>query len=818
MVEIRHALRRLRNAPLISMNAIACLAIGIWMACIVSAAARGFFRPDLDVRAPEQLVQIDEEGLFIVDYPKLGGGRSAPAHRFPWRTTSKAVTDSLAARKTFAAIGYYWQEVWAQVLEGEQTRRRGIVLSSGMMDVLQVDVVLGRRFLAADDSVGSLIISERLWRTRFGGDSGIIGRRIHLNNYGSGSTVPIVGVMPASFTFPRQWSRPDLYLSAGFGAIRELPARTMLARLRAGTEVNDVRSVIRELAMRHVASDREALTRYWRDQSPREQPQALLPMPVQVSIERYYTEPIGQRTLWLVLLILACGLAVVLIAAANVANLLLVRGAARRKEIAVRMALGAARLRVLRELVIEAGLLCSVGIVLGFLAAFWQWRLMERSLDARGLLGAVDGTTFIVAIGAGLVLTLAVGVWPGLRATSTSLEQVLREAGRAGIGGSPLDNVLGRLVAASTAMTVMLLACTGIMYGSARGWVNDNVITERQAMTSALTLGDSRSRGQRAEIAQEAVARLRGFPGVRFAVLGTAPTDGETKDLGAAAEGGPVRRVQQIDVFNISDGYFAAMGIRMLAGRGFTLQESRDSTTTVVLSALAATTIFPGQPALGRRFRYWSEADSVMQDGLVVGVAENLAGEKRQLYRPFGAVAPSTIPVLIGYQAGSAVDPAAINKALRVVPGLQSTDVVRLEEKPESGLLFYRQLLMGFALFAVVGVVLATIGTYGIVAYSVERRTHEIGVRIALGAQRSRIAWMIVEQGLKVTLAGIAFGLMLSFAASRVLATVMIDTRLEYGFVLTGVVSLVVVVSVVACLVPGIKAGSLDPVGALRAE
>lgn len=822
MTDIRHALRRLRATPVVTLSAIACLAIGVWMTCIGSAVARGFFRPELGIQAPDRLVQFDEQNLFVANYPRSRGGFVAAEVSRGVRTTSKAVTDSLAARRAFAAIGYY-RTTGASIDDGA-TWRSGVILSSGMMDVLGIKVVAGRRFTSADDSTPSLLISHRLWRTMFGGDSAVIGRRVTFR--GAPTAVPIVGVMPDHFTFPRNGRRTDLYLSAGIGflfwsgaPLREYPIRTALARLRDGTEIDDIRPVVRDVALRHVAGDREALRQWWRAENPRAKPSALLAWPVEVTVGRYYNEPVPPSTIKYMLLAIGCGLAVVLIAAANVANLLLVRGAARRQEIAVRMALGASRSRIIRELVAETGILSLAGIALGFVVAFWQWQLLDASVAGRDIFGTIDGATIPIAVAAGLILALAVGVWPGMRATSMSLEQVLRDTRRAGIGGSPLDSVLGRLVAASTAATVMLLVCAVILNVSARGWVEENVVTGREALTSRLTLDDSHTRAQRAELAREAVTRVRGLPGVRFAVVGAAPANREGETIYGAVDGGPPRRLQSVDVLDVSDGYFDAMSVRIIEGRGFTRLESRDSTTAVVLSRSAASKLFPGDRALGRQFRYWSEPDSIMHDGVVVGIAENLASGKQQLYRPFGTLAPARISVLIGHFPRTRVDAAAINKTLRAVPGLLSSDVVRLGATGgRTDQQFIRHTSIGFTLFAAVGILLAAIGTYGVVAYSVQRRTHEIGVRIALGAQRSGVTWMIVEQGLKITVTGIIFGLALSYGAARVLASFMENVKLEYALTMTGVVLLVIVISIIACLIPGVRAGGLNPVDALRAE
>jgi putative ABC transport system permease protein len=825
MNEIRHALRRLRATPVVTLSAIACLSIGIWMTCVVTAVGRGFFRPDLGVPAADQLVQLDEKGLFI--------NRATGRPEFGGSILSRTVMDSLASRKVFAAIGYY--SLGGAVIVSPTDTRSMLMLSSGMMDVLGVNVALGRRFIPANDSSLAIIISYGLWRSMFGGDPQVIGRRIRLwsNHY---PPVPIVGVMREGFVFPRDGLRYDAYISAGLGAARlgggsgrsvgygadmpESPARAVLARLRHGTDVDDLRPIVQDLASRHVASDREAL-RVWSRRNTITRALELASSPVSVEIKRYYHEPKDQVEINFVLLVIACGFAVVLIAAANVVNLLLVRGAARRQEIAVRLALGAARAQIIRGLVVETALLSIIGIAIGFLVAFWQWQLLETEFIGRDLFGSVDVSMLPVAIGAGLTLTVIVGVWPGVRATSLNLEQVLRDTKRAGVGTSPLDGVLGRLVGASTAATVMLLVCAVLLALSARDWMKQNVPSERTAFVSMLTVDEQLGRAQRAELARTALNRVRATAGVQFATLGSTPGSESSQTLMATADGGAPHRLRVASVYDVSDAYFDAMHVRILQGRKFLPFETRDSTASVIISRSTASNLFGAGAVLGRRFQFWSEADSVLNDASVVGVVEDLTGVGQgrfQIYRAFGTVAPARTPVLATPRFRETVEPAALSKALRAVPGLLSSDVSPLGGRSNEGPTALRYMLMGFTMFAVVGLVLAAIGTYGIVAYSVVRRTHEIGVRIALGAQQQTVTWMIVEQGLKITVGGIIFGLLLSYWSTRVMGSILRDVKADYSVAMAVVVAFVLVISLVACWIPGYRAGRLNPVDALRAE
>jgi putative ABC transport system permease protein len=812
MNELRHALRRLRSSPVVTLSAIACLSIGVWMTCIVSAVARGFFRPELGVYDAQQLVQIDEPGLFVTR-----DGKRVCCYR--GRVTASAVVDSLARRKVFAAIGFYSTEGSADVADGQDRALYTVIMSSGMMDVLGVHVALGRRFIPADDSVGAVILSEGTWRTKYGSDPKVIGRRINL--WRSTRTVPIVGVMRKDFRFPRDGNRYEAYISPGVGAPLVTPMVQSLARLRDGEDVDDVRPIVREVAFRQIAANRQEIVAWQRLDNPRYHPAALANTPVDIRVDRYYAEPVEGRFISFVLLVIACGLAVVLIAAANVVNLLLVRGASRRQEIAVRMALGAERGQIVRGLVIETGVVSAVGVACGFLVAFWQWQLIDPSFDGRDRLGYIDASTLPAALGAGLALMLIVGVWPGIRATSLSLEQVLRDTRRSGINASPLDTVLGRLVAASTAATVMLLVSAALLGLSARGWVADNIPFEQRGLTSNVTLDDQLSRSRRAEIVIEALRRMRGTAGVQVAAVGGSPVSSPSGPYGVAIDGQELRRLPSAVVLDVSDTWFDALGIRILQGRKLSRADTRDSTNAVVISRSVASALFGAGAAVGRRFRYWSGRDSVVMDAVVAGVSEDVTGSesRQQIFRGFGTLAPARIPMLVTPQLHATLEAAAVTKALRDVPELMSSGVSSPEARPRQAVVpMVHYMTLGFTMFAIVGVVLAAIGTYGIVAYSVARRTHEIGVRMALGAPQSGVAWMIVEQGLRITATGVVFGLMLAYGSTRVLSSYLMDVKSDYPLAMAGVVPLVLCISIVACWIPGARAGRLNPVDALRAE
>jgi putative ABC transport system permease protein len=807
ITDLRLALRRLRATPMVTLSAIACLAIGVWITCIVAAVARGFFTPELHIPAPARVVQLEERGLFSLD-PMLCCRNGS----------SKSVHDSLARTRLFAAVGNYDER--GAYVEGDPRYYHSAIFSSGMMEVLQVPPVLGRGFVASDDTTGiAAILSYQLWRSRYGGDSGVIGRRLLLR----GESTPriIVGVMPRDFMFPHR--NPALYLSLRRRPDRlAFPQVRMLARLADGVDMSEARSVARGISARNVAANRDVYQAWWRHAIPgREHLSTAMPTSgVEVRLERYRDEPQDRRTTAFVLLISACGFAVVGIAASNVINLLLVRGSARRQEIAVRMALGASRERVVRELLIEAGVLSVCGVVLGFAIAMWQWTLLDAGLPTRYLLGDIDAGIAVVGLGAGMLLALVVGVWPGIRATSLSLEQVLRDSKRSGMGASSLDSILGRLVAGSTAATVMLLISAVLLGLSARSEAEGGVHLNERAFSTELTLDDRLSPGDRVSAAWAALARIREMPGVQAAALGGLPPYGTTRIVVIAPDGRPEMRSARVEVYSVSDDFFSTLSIPVLFGRAIDANDTGDNSGTVVVSRPLAEKMFPGRVAVGRRFRMHGVEDSSVVVATIVGVAEEVGVghvASWQIYVPYASGAGSQVTVFAVPRSPS----AELNLAsiVRPLPGIIAAGPTRtVAELSRLMNPVPNYILNAFSLFAVVALVLATVGTYAVVAFSVERRTHEIGVRLALGADHRRIVRMILGQGLKLTLLGVLGGLVLSAITTKLLATFFQEVDAGYPLAIGAAVALVIFISLIASAIPGYRAGRMNAVDALRSE
>jgi putative ABC transport system permease protein len=806
--EIRHALRRLRATPVVTLSAVACLSIGVWMTCIMTAVALGVFRPNLHIPQQDRVVQLDELGLYSTSW-----------NRGPiccGRFTSRSVFDSLSKLPYLTATGYYGS-AGSELIEGDATYRRSAALSSGMMKVLRVVPQLGRGFLPVDDTVGGVVmISDHLWRSRYGADSAIIGRRLRLRRDVIART--IVGVMRPDFVFPRSYQRADLYFPvAQRGRVRPAPAVIMLGRLADGVDLGEAEEAARRIATGSIASDRAAMSEWVRSLSKRSQAPVFPSGGVRVRLERYFSEPRPDGMLRLVGLILACGFAVAAVAAANVINLLLVRGVVRRPEIAVRMAMGATRPRVIRELVLEVVLLAVPAVVIGFVAAERQWATLNPAFYARHMLGEIDARVGVIAMLSGLALAALVGIWPALRATGFALDQAMRDSRRVGSTGSALDGILGRLVTAATAATVVLLIAAVLLGLSARDAFRGTV-ADRTVLSSNLTFDERQPRTERIALARETLNKLRGMPGMAIAALGDAE---DQSLLVSTTSEPPAKRLGAVEVNAVSDGFFGTLRIRMLRGRDFTVRETRDSVGKVVLSRLLAGRLFPGRSGIGERFRYRRAEDSTVVEAEVIGVAEDVIQGSTitpRLYISLGSSPVFTTTAYAKYRSEMTPRPKDIMKMLQARTGLTPTTVVSLAERMRYNDPLRDYVRIAFVLFASVGLVLAIIGTYGVVAYSVARRTHEIGVRMALGAEGARVTRMVIEHGLKITLVGIIFGIAVSIGTMKIIGSMVIDVRMGYPAAIGGVIALVCVLSFIASAIPAVRAGRLNPVDALRSD
>ena len=801
-----YSVRMLLKKP--GLTAIAIIAMGLGIGAntaIFSVVNMVLLRP-LPYEQPEQLVMIATEQRNQA----LDGRGPFSAPDFLDVQQRSTTLEHVA---TFQGTGTIITE------GGDPERLLGAAVSADYFPLLRVKPVLGRVFTRDEDKPGAapvLLLSHGLWQRRFGGDPNIIGREINL-----GGKTTVVGIMPAGFKFPISDETQDFWeplFSAAFVTkeVRELRANRffqVIGRLKTGVTLEQAKA------------DLDLLSRQIEQQSPESNTNVIFnAVSMHEDITRDYRSA-------LLVMLGAVGL-VLLIACANVANLLLARAAARQKEVAIRMALGASRRRIASQLLTESVLLSLVGGVVGLLLASWGMellvaygpadvpRLREVSLDRYVLF-----FTFGVATLTGVLFGLA----PALNVSKPDPGRMLNESGR-GTAQGGRNWMRSGLIVSEVALSLMLLVGAGLLINSFWRLLQTDAGFDPKGVL-ALDIPLSRTTyskpEQRAAAFQQLIGRMKTLPGVRDAsVVSNVPLTDRDIELSFQVEGrAPYKPGEEAvaDYTVAGSDYFRTMNIGLLRGRVFTDQDTANSPEVMVVSNAFVKRYFPDEEVIGRRVVFDGndktprEIVGVVADILRNGLDANVEPEMyvSQLQRPERrmnlVIRTETRDALQLAQAAraevKAFDPNQIIWRTETLEQLLSTSVAPRR---------FNMLLLG--IFAGVALVLAAVGLYGVMSYSVSWRTREIGIRMALGAKRADVLRLVVRQGMVMTLSGLAIGLAGAFSISRVLRSLLhgVSPTDPVTFIVVSVVLLAV--ALLACLVPARRATRVDPIIALRTE
>jgi predicted permease len=810
--DVHYGLRSLRLAPGFALAAIASIAVGIGGNVTIFSLVNTILLKPLPYPEADRLVAIRTVSPAGVDLGVLG------IHMLRWR-------QEVAAIESIEGVYTAIQNTRNLDGPGEPERVGAVRVTAGLFDLLGVKPQLGRWLTRAEEERGTpdaVVLTDSVWRRHFSADPHIVGSRVLLD----GQPHTVVGVTP-----------PDLHFFRGH----------QLDRLRLMPEHADVFTPIRlrpaELAGREPNPVYTAIARLKRGSSPAQARSELAASMARLRLEHSeiielhpVVEPLattlaGNTRKALFVMLGAVGL-VLLIVCVNVANLMLVRGANRRREMGVRAALGATKLQLVGQSLAESLLLSVAGTGSGILLAWWtmdavvhhaplQWARLEDT--------ALDGTVLVYAVVLSLVTTMLFGSIPAWRAARASPLETLQGGGRGNTDGPRGRRVRTTLVSLEVALSTVLLIAAGLLLASfqrilnvPRGFATDNVVTVDLRISEATY----RTPDQQSAFYRRVLEGVSSIPGVRQAGYAQAlPLIQKWNGLMVVKEGGAeygsLWRDQATGEFataiGVSAGYFQTLGVPLLQGRLF--RDDGESELVAVVSQSAARKIWPGGDAIGKRFRHDSERRWTRVIGVVADARAETLGRDPQatIYLPYFQLGGPQVNLLLQ----SAVDPASLTRSIRdqvwqvdrAVPAPEVQTMAGVVSQAVAPRRFQAVLVAGFAALALL---LASIGIFGVVSYVVLQRRAEIGVRVALGANPRDVCSLIVRQGMGPVALGLGAGILMAAASTRLMSGLLFEVRALDPVTFVAAPLILAIVAAIACYLPASRASQIDAMEALR--
>jgi predicted permease len=802
MNELKFAFRQLFKNPGFTAVAVLTLALGIGANTSMFSLLNTLLFRALPYPNPGELV-----GVY----------RTSP-HSQSWPHSPGNFTDYREQNAVFERLAAY-RHSSCNISENDQVTERleGLRVTEDFFPALGVPPALGRVFTPEEDQPGSsavVVLSDRLWVRRFGGDTNVLGRTLRLD----GQIVTVIGVMPAGFEHPLLWGTVDLWRPMAFNAEQRRSRGNnylqLMGRLKPG------------MGVKHGDVEMKALAARLGKQYPEQALDSLRLEPMQ----RMMSDDIGRRVSWFVF-----GLAgfVLLIACANLANLQLVRTAARAREFAIRAALGAQRARLLRQCLTESIVVALWGGGLGLLLARWCTDLIGHRLfdGLPGVSVTLDASVFSFALVCSVLTGLLFGTVPAWFASRADVNDALKENLRGPTVGRTQHRLRSALIVGEVAFALVLLTGAGLFIGGLERFVRLNPGWRVDGVTFAhLTLrGTNYDRSfQRGIFFHELEQRLAAVPGVaQVGLSGSLPVWPFDGSGGFEVEGRPVPLGQPVpEVYreSVSTNYFGALGFTLREGRVFTSADTTNSPRVVLINETMARTFWPGESAIGKRIgstgpeKNWKQIVGVVND---VRFPASL-GEpytRFQSYEPMAQVPSSR--VIIGLRGGFSAS-AIAGSVRKIVADLDREQALFLVRTARDHIdtALGRMSLLGRLLgaFASLGLVLAAIGVYGVTSYSVVQRTGEIGIRMALGAQRRDVLWLVLGKGFRLSILGALLGLAGSWAVSRLLASAVPSLPSRDPSLLAAATAGLIAAALLACYIPARRATKVNTMEALRYE
>jgi predicted permease len=805
--DLRYGVRMLRQSPAFTAIAVITLALGIGANTAIFSIADAVLLRALPYRDPNQLVLMFDVPLNRPDALSAISYRDFTACRDQNRVFSRMAGNAFHDLTLTGA--------------GEPTIVNTADVTPEIFPLLNAKPLLGRTLLPEEGKPGAAavaVLSENLWRSRFGSNPGLIGQSIDLDM----RSFTVVGILPASFRYPEGAPRQDVWISVMqdplFGPLTSRPGVRLVGvvgRLRAGVSLAkaqaEMNTVGARLAKEFPAED-SGLT---------------------IRIQPYREAVVGNLKPALLILLSAVGL-LLLIACANIANLLLSRATSRGKEVAVRIALGASRARIVRQLLTESALLGLLGGVAGVLLAAWAvWGLQPFLPSEVVQIGSihVGGPVLVFALLLSLAAALAFGLAPALLATPSSLQTNLKEGGeRTGQRGG--QHVRSFLAIAEIALAMVLLVAGGLLIRSFALVTSVNPGFDPSNVTEAevsLPQFQYSTPQQWTAFSNELLARLHAQPGLQDSALAAPlPMDRQGQATFAFSIVGnpplPPGKSTTADYATASPGYFHVMRIPLLRGRFFSEQDSPSNPNVAIISETLARRYFANQDPIGRQMRFGFPPNGNVSREIVgvVGDVRDVALSQRPgplMYVPFAQAPLYGGEVVVRSSLSASSVAAAIRQAVHSIDkDLPVTDVGSFPDTLGQSIARerFRTFLLGS--FSAIALVLAAIGIFGVISYSASQRTHEIGIRMALGAQRRDVLHLILRQGAKLALVGLGIGVVLAFLLTRLIASLLYSVSATDPLTFGAVAIVLLGVVVIACYIPARRAMRVDPMVALRCQ
>jgi putative ABC transport system permease protein len=799
--DLRFGARMLLKQPGFSLIAVLTLALGIGANTAIFSIVNAVLLRPFPYQAPERLVMLREH---------VSGGGAGFSPSYPnfadWRTQNTVFASIAAVRQN---------ESFNLTGAGEPERLQGRLVSAEFFSTLDIKPLVGRDFLAEEDRPGATpaaILSYGLWQRRFGNDQSVIGKQLTLNN----QSFTVVGITPPNFQFGAE---ADVTVPIGLSAERFRvrgadPGADVVARLKPHVSEQQAETELNLIAAR----------------LEQQYPESNKGRRVRLTL--LHESFVGDVRQPLLILLGAVGM-VLLIACANVANLLLVRSSVRRKEMAVRVALGAARGRIIRQLLTESVLLAALGAALGILLAFWGTSLIAAQLPdgiPRLREAEVDAPVLVFTLAVSLLTGLLFGLAPALQASRPNLTEGLKEGERGSSGRR--QRLRSALVVGEVALTLTLLVGSGLLIQSFRRVLQvDPGFNPQNLLTMRLSVNNPDGQ-QVANFFEQLQQNIRSLPGVKsVAVSDGLPFGRDANHPAFIIEGRPAtEKKPNGQRYSVSPDYFQTMGIELIKGRLFNAEDTRDSQRVIVINEVLARQYFPNEDPLGKRLKHSTDSPSLEIVGIVRHVEPyNLDRQgpgPAQFYTNFDQISLQGLPNIVRHinlLTRTEVEPSSLDSAVRgQVTALnkdQSVYNVRtMEQVVAQSVAARRFSMLLLTVFAVVALALASLGIYGLMSYAVVQRTREIGLRMALGAEASDVLKLVIRQGMKLALVGVALGLVASVALTRTMKNLLFGVSATDPATFAAIALLLTLVALLACWIPARRATRVDPLVALHCE